>query len=187
MRNGASCPTVSMAPVLAITSLVQGSGCSRYFDPVGEFLKPFVTGPNRIPISSKENRDAYGQKLEGSTSDRGPTGVDLATGAESFSRQLEQWAALSRTDILQCIPTFAPFAQVLLFGSRTPACPLPSKATRVSHGPDEIHEYAFVVVLQIGQVVGEVGEVVANAGLQVLGNMTIDRGQHAAAALTYIR
>ena len=85
------------------------------------------------------------------------------------------------------LPTFAPFAQLLLFGSWTPGCPLPSKATRVSHGPDEIHEYAFVIVLQIGQVVGEVGKVVANAGLQVLGNMTIDRGQRTAAPLTYIR
>ena len=67
--------------------------------------------------------------------------------------------------------------------SWTPACPLSSKATRVSHSPDEIHEYAFVVVLQIGQVVGEVCEVVANAGLQVLSNMTIDRDQRAAAVL----
>src|SRR5207249_8898327 len=59
--------------------------------------------------------------------------------------------------------------------------------TRASHSPDEIDEYAFVVVLQIGQVVGEVGEVVADAGLQVLANMTIDRGQCAAAPLIYIR
>src|SRR6266436_6173728 len=58
---------------------------------------------------------------------------------------------------------------------------------RPSHSPDEIDEYAFVVVLQIGQVVGEVGEVVADAGLQVLANMTIDRGQCAAAPLIYIR
>src|SRR5204863_10204870 len=59
--------------------------------------------------------------------------------------------------------------------------------TRASHSPDEIDEYAFVVVLQIGQVVGEVGEVVADAGLQVLANVMINRGQRAAAALTYIR
>src|SRR5258706_199762 len=69
----------------------------------------------------------------------------------------------------------------------TPACPLPSEAKRPSHSPDEIEKYAFVVVLQIGQVVGEVGEVVADAGLQVLANMTIDRGQCAAAPLIYIR
>src|SRR5260370_19664682 len=61
------------------------------------------------------------------------------------------------------------------------------EAKRPSHSPDEIDEYAFVVVLQIGQVVGEVGEVVADAGLQVLANMTIDRGQCAAAPLIYIR
>jgi hypothetical protein len=72
-------------------------------------------------------------------------------------------------------------------GGWTPAWPLSSKATRVSHGPDEIQEYAFVVVLQIGQVVGEAGEVVADASLQVLGNMTIDRGQRAAAVLIEIR
>ncbi len=35
--------------------------------------------------------------------------------------------------------------------------PLPSEAPRASHSSDEIDEYAFVVVLQIGQVVGEVG------------------------------
>jgi hypothetical protein len=61
------------------------------------------------------------------------------------------------------------------------------KATRPSDSPDEIDEYAFVVVLQVGQFVGEVGEVVADAGLQVLANMTIDRGQRSAAPLTYIR
>src|SRR5229473_8722643 len=85
------------------------------------------------------------------------------------------------------IPTSSPFTQRLLFGSWTRACPLPSKATRASHSPDEIEKYAFVVVLQVGQLVGEVGEVVAHASLQVLANMTIDRGQRAAAALTYIR
>src|SRR6266404_664739 len=79
------------------------------------------------------------------------------------------------------------FTQRLLFGSWTPASPLPSEATRASHSPDEIDEYAFVVVLQIGQVVGEGGEVVADASLQVLANVMIDRGQRAAAALTYIR
>ena len=65
--------------------------------------------------------------------------------------------------------------------------PLPSEATRASHNPDEIEKYAFVVVLQVGQVVGEVGEVVADANLQILINMTIDRDQRAAAPLTYIR
>src|SRR5712664_1023172 len=72
-------------------------------------------------------------------------------------------------------------------GDWTAACPLSSEATRASHTPDEIDEDAFVVVLQVGQLVGEVGEVVAHASLQVLANMTIDRGQRAAAALTYIR
>src|SRR6266853_3414742 len=73
-------------------------------------------------------------------------------------------------------------------GSRkSTGCPLHSEATRASHSPDKIDEYAFVVVLQIGQVVGEVGEVVADASLQVLANMTIDRGQRAAAPLAYIR
>src|SRR5437870_13699166 len=115
-----------------------------------------------------------------------------------FRSQLEQGVALSRTHIFQFswiaaftkvvrIPTFSPFTQRLLFGSWSPACPLPSEAKRPSHSPDEIDEYAFVVVLQIGQVVGEVGEVVADAGLQVLANMTIDRGQCAAAPLIYIR
>jgi hypothetical protein len=46
-----------MAPVLGITGLVARTWMERPFDPVGEFLKPFVTGPNRIPISSKEISD----------------------------------------------------------------------------------------------------------------------------------
>ena len=62
MRHGASCPTISMAPVLAITCLVARTWMKRPFDPVGEFLKPFVTGPSRIPISIKENRNEDGQK-----------------------------------------------------------------------------------------------------------------------------
>src|SRR5262249_34961245 len=56
-----------------------------------------------------------------------------------------------------------------------------------SLGADEIEEYAFVVVLQVGQVIGEIGEVVADADLQVLADMTIDRSQRAPAALTDIR
>src|SRR6476661_2116627 len=56
-----------------------------------------------------------------------------------------------------------------------------------SLGPDQINEYASVVVLQVGQFVGEVGEVVADAGLQVLGDVMVDRGQDAAAALIDIR
>jgi hypothetical protein len=98
---------------------------------------------------------------------------------ESGGRGTGRWSAQDAPGL----PTFVPFKQLLLFGSRTPACPLPGKATRVSHGPDEIHEYAFVVVLQIDQVVGEAGEVVADASLQVLSDMTIDRGQRAAAVL----
>jgi hypothetical protein len=57
------------------------------------------------------------------------------------------------------------------------------EATRASHGPDEIKKYASVVILQIGQVVGEIGEVVADTSLQVLANAMIDRGQRTAAAL----
>ena len=44
-----------------------------------------------------------------------------------------------------------------------------------------------MVVPQVGQVVGEVGEVVADADLQVVADATIDPGQRAAAALTDIR
>src|SRR5882762_6599301 len=65
--------------------------------------------------------------------------------------------------------------------------PPPPQATRESQAPDEIKKYAFVVVLQVGQVVGEVGEVVADASLQVLANTTIDGGQRASALLIYIR
>src|SRR6266487_3736924 len=59
--------------------------------------------------------------------------------------------------------------------------------SRASLGPDEIDEDTFVVVLQVGQVVGEVGEVVANTDLQVLADVTIDCSQRATATLTDIR
>ena len=58
---------------------------------------------------------------------------------------------------------------------------------RASLGPDDIEEYSFVVVLEVGQVVGEAREVVANANFQVLANVTIDRGQHAVAPLVTFR
>src|SRR5262249_21360950 len=58
---------------------------------------------------------------------------------------------------------------------------------RASLGPDEIQKHASVAVLQIGQVVGEVGEVVADASLQVLANVMINRSQHAAPAFPYAR
>src|SRR5882724_14569 len=58
---------------------------------------------------------------------------------------------------------------------------------RASHAADEIEECASVVVAQVGQVIGEVGEVVAGSDLQVLAEVTIDRAQPAAPALTDIR
>lgn len=46
-----------MAPVLAIAGMVAKCGpFDRLFDPVGEILKPFVTGPNSILIPIKEKR-----------------------------------------------------------------------------------------------------------------------------------
>src|SRR4029077_4363069 len=60
-------------------------------------------------------------------------------------------------------------------------------STQASLGPDQINEYASVVVLQVGQLVGEVGEVVAHASLQVFADVMIDRGQDAAAVLIDIR
>src|SRR5678815_4895459 len=59
-------------------------------------------------------------------------------------------------------------------------------ASWASFGSDEINEYAFVVVPQVGQVVREVGKVVAGANLQVLADVTIYCSQHASAALTHI-
>jgi hypothetical protein len=55
------------------------------------------------------------------------------------------------------------------------------EATRHMHdspslGPDQINEYASVIVIQVGQFVGEVGEIVADASLQVLGDVMVDRG-----------
>ena len=62
-----------------------------------------------------------------------------------------------------------------------------AKPARASLSTDEIEEHAFVVVLQVGQVVGEVGEVVAGADLHVVADVAIDRGQGSAAPLTDIR
>ena len=45
-----------------------------------------------------------------------------------------------------------------------------------SLGPDQVNEYASVVVLQVGRLVGEVGEVVTHASLQVLADVMVDRG-----------
>jgi hypothetical protein len=59
--------------------------------------------------------------------------------------------------------------------------------TRTSLGSDQVNEYTPVVVLQVGQLVGEVGEVVAHTSLQVLADVMIDRGQDAAAPLIDIR
>src|SRR6185437_2668296 len=56
-----------------------------------------------------------------------------------------------------------------------------------SLGPDNIEEYSSMVVVQVGKVVGEVGEIVAEASLQVLANAAIERGQDAAAVLIDIR
>src|SRR5512134_1756025 len=68
----------------------------------------------------------------------------------------------------------------------TPNSEHKTAARRASPGHDEINEYAFVVVSQVGQVVGEVGEVVAGAYLHVLADVAIDGGQRATAALTGI-
>src|SRR6185369_7690614 len=51
---------------------------------------------------------------------------------------------------------------------------------------DDVEEYASVVVPQVGEVFGEVGEVITDADLQVLADVTVDRAQRAAAALTDI-
>src|SRR6266704_3193336 len=65
--------------------------------------------------------------------------------------------------------------------------PADADATLASHAADEVEERALVVVAQVGQVVREVGEVVADAGLQVLAEVTIDSTQQAAPRLTDIR
>src|SRR6187399_2200254 len=49
-----------------------------------------------------------------------------------------------------------------------------------------IEEHASVVVPEVRQIVGEVREVIADADLQVLPDIAIDRGQRAAALLTDI-
>jgi hypothetical protein len=51
---------------------------------------------------------------------------------------------------------------------------------------DEAEEDAFVVEVQVRQVIREVGEVVADAGFHVRADVTINRGQCATAALICI-
>src|SRR5262245_31634214 len=55
------------------------------------------------------------------------------------------------------------------------------------HAADEIEECAPVVVAQVGQVVGEVGEIVAGADFEMLAEVTIYPDQGASAALIDIR
>src|SRR5688572_22246531 len=62
-----------------------------------------------------------------------------------------------------------------------------SLSAAASPRADKVEEHAFVVVPQVGQVIGEVAEVVARADLQVLAEVAIDRGQRAGAALIDIR
>src|SRR6266516_707465 len=81
-----------------------------------------------------------------------------------------------------CIPHCFPISGLLASSIDWYRC----EPGAASLGPDEIDEYALVVVLQVGQVVGEVGEVVADASLQVLADLTIDCRQRASAALTNI-
>ncbi len=69
-----------MAPVLAITRLVARTWLSRSFDPVGEFLKPFVTGPNRILISTEENKDEDGEKAAAEPKGEEGAGAAVAIG-----------------------------------------------------------------------------------------------------------
>jgi hypothetical protein len=53
-----------MAPVLAITSVVARTSWLKFFDPVGEFFKPFVTGPSTNPhFPSRRTEMRTGKKL----------------------------------------------------------------------------------------------------------------------------
>src|SRR5713226_1456034 len=69
-----------MAPVLAITGMVARTSMLEPFDPVGEISKPFVTGPNRIPISAEENRDDDRQNAVAEPEREKGTGAAAARG-----------------------------------------------------------------------------------------------------------
>jgi hypothetical protein len=83
---------ISMAPVLAITRFGGKDLVVTAFQPVGEFFKPFVTGPNRIPISIEEHRDEDGQqavaepKSEEGVSAAAAIGEPRSGGSPSTSR-----------------------------------------------------------------------------------------------------
>src|SRR4030095_4805427 len=59
--------------------------------------------------------------------------------------------------------------------------------SRALHAADEVDEGALVVVVEVGQVVGEVGEVVAGAHLEVLAEVVVDGAQRAGLPLTDVR
>jgi hypothetical protein len=52
-----------MAPVLAITSVVARTLWLRFFDPVGEFVKPFVTGPKESLFPARSTGMSTDKKL----------------------------------------------------------------------------------------------------------------------------
>ena len=46
---------------------------------------------------------------------------------------------------------------------------------------DQVQEDTIIVKVQIGQIVGEVGEVIADTDFGIVSDMTIERGQNAGA------
>ena len=46
---------------------------------------------------------------------------------------------------------------------------------------DQVHKDTIIVKAQIGQIVGEVGEVIADTDFGIVSDMTIERGQNAGA------
>jgi hypothetical protein len=72
------------------------------FDPVGEFLKPFVTGPNRILISTEEDRDENGREAVAKSKSEEGTSAAVAIRESGFGGgpsprrgdRCGQWSAL---------------------------------------------------------------------------------------------
>jgi hypothetical protein len=70
-----------MAPVLAITGMVAWTvGVDGPLTPLERFFKPIVTGPNRIPFSTKESRNGDRQEAVAEPEGEKGMGTTVAIG-----------------------------------------------------------------------------------------------------------
>jgi hypothetical protein len=84
IRNGALCPTISMAPVLAITSLVGRTCGNGSLTPLESFLNHSSPGRTESLFPFKEHRDEHGQETVAKSKSKEGTGATVAVGQPRF-------------------------------------------------------------------------------------------------------